>query len=79
MINIRNLFTNLFLLICLPLFSLPIQSENITVIGIGRLGICFALCLEKAGYNVLGVDLSPDYINQINSKKFQSSEPEVSH
>ncbi len=47
------------------------------MIGIGRLGICLALCLEKAGYSVLGVDLSPDYIEQINTKTLDSSEPNV--
>ena len=28
--------------------------KNITVIGVGKLGLCFALQLEKAGYNVIG-------------------------
>lgn len=50
---------------------------NVTVVGIGRLGICLALCLEKAGYAVLGVDLTEDYIDQINQKTFQSPEPLV--
>lgn len=51
--------------------------KNITVIGIGRLGLCFALCLEKAGYNVLGIDLSEKYIDQINAKTLLSFEPFV--
>jgi UDPglucose 6-dehydrogenase len=34
-------------------------SKNITLIGVGRLGVCTALCLESKGYNVVGVDLSP--------------------
>lgn len=53
-------------------------NENITVIGIGRLGICFALCLEKAGYHVLGVDVSPSYVEKINNKTLESNEPLVS-
>lgn len=52
-------------------------TNNITVIGIGRLGICLALCLEKAGYHVLGVDLSPEYIEQIKTKTVDSKEPKV--
>lgn len=52
-------------------------ENHISIIGIGRLGICFALCLEKAGYHVLGVDLSPDYISQINAKSLISYEPLV--
>ena len=31
---------------------------NITVIGIGRLGLGFALMLEKNNYNVLGIDIN---------------------
>lgn len=50
--------------------------ENITVIGIGKLGLGFALMLEESGYNVLGVDIFPDYVEKINSKSLQSQEPE---
>jgi nucleotide sugar dehydrogenase len=49
--------------------------ENITVIGIGKLGLGFALLLEKAGYNVLGIDIFQDYVNRLNSKTIQFSEP----
>jgi len=58
-------------------FSSCIYSQNITVIGIGRLGLPFALCLEKTGYNVLGVDLCPDYISSVNAKTFSSLEPGI--
>lgn len=51
--------------------------KNISVIGIGKLGLCFSLTLEKAGYNVLGVDISLPYINSINNKTLKSSEPNV--
>jgi nucleotide sugar dehydrogenase len=53
------------------------NNRNITVIGIGRLGLCLALCLERAGYSVLGIDLSQDYIAQINAKTLSSPEPYV--
>ncbi len=53
------------------------DREKITVIGIGRLGICLALSLEKKGYQVLGVDLSSEYVCQINEKVFLSDEPNV--
>ena len=49
--------------------------ENITVIGIGKLGLGFALLLEKSGYNVLGVDIFPDYVNKLNEKSITFSEP----
>ena len=53
------------------------KLEKIGILGIGKLGLCFALNLERSGYEVLGVDVSPDYVEEINSKKFISSEPKV--
>ena len=50
---------------------------NITVIGIGKLGLCFALTLEKHGYRVVGVDVSEEYIRLLNEKKLHSPEPNV--
>lgn len=50
--------------------------NNITVIGIGKLGLGFALLLESVGYNVVGVDISQEYINKINKKEYTSQEPE---
>lgn len=49
---------------------------NITVIGIGKLGLGFALLLEKHGYNIIGVDIFEDYIKNINNKTIQFSEPQ---
>jgi nucleotide sugar dehydrogenase len=51
--------------------------KKVSVIGIGKLGLCFALTLERAGYDVLGVDLFPDYVEQINNKTFKSDEENV--
>ena len=42
--------------------------NNITVLGIGRLGLGLALLIEKAGYNVLGIDINEEYIKQLNNK-----------
>lgn len=53
------------------------DEKNISLIGVGRLGICMALCLERKGYNVLGVDVFPSYVDQINAKTLQSPEPSV--
>lgn len=47
---------------------------NLSVIGIGRLGLCWALTLEKNGYNVVGMDVNQDYVNAINSGTLKSSE-----
>jgi UDPglucose 6-dehydrogenase len=51
--------------------------NKIAVIGIGRLGLCFALQLERAGYDVLGIDARPDYVDAINRRTLRSVEPGV--
>lgn len=51
--------------------------DSISIIGIGRLGLCFALTLEESGFNVLGLDINSDYVDSINQKTLTSSEPEV--
>ena len=48
---------------------------NLTVIGIGKLGLGFALLLEKYGYNVMGVDINEEYVSKINSKTIEFHEP----
>ena len=57
------------------------QKENnmkkLSLIGIGKLGLCFALTLEKSGYDVLGCDIDESYINAINAKTFKSDEEGV--
>lgn len=51
--------------------------KNIGVIGIGKLGLCFALNLERSGFNVHGTDISKDYTSALNDKTFFSHEPQV--
>jgi len=50
--------------------------KNITVIGVGRLGLGLALLIEKAGFNVCGVDVFPSYVKSLNDKTFKTKEPE---
>ena len=51
--------------------------DNISVVGIGKLGLCFSLSLERAGYRVVGVDINQSYVDSINDKTFNSSEARV--
>ena len=51
--------------------------ENIIFIGLGKLGLCFALCMEKAGYNILGIDINEEYIEELKNKRLKSLEPNV--
>jgi len=53
------------------------MSKNISVIGVGRLGLCFCLVLEKAGYNILGCDINTYLVEKINDRSLTSDEPHV--
>ena len=53
------------------------MDKKATVVGIGRLGLCFSLTLERAGYSVIGVDISQDYVDTINNKTLSSPEEGV--
>ena len=51
---------------------------KIGVIGAGRLGICFALLCEQAGYDVLVSDVRDGYVKNLQRKIISTNEPEVS-
>lgn len=53
------------------------MTMKIGVIGAGRLGICFALLCEAAGYDVLVSDIREDYVSGLNDRKITTNEPEV--
>ena len=54
------------------------QMQTIGVIGVGRLGICTALVLEKAGFHVLCYDVNEQIRHAIKTRKIMSNEPGVS-
>ena len=51
--------------------------QNVSIIGIGKLGLCTALCFERAGISVLGIDVSESYVKSLNEKKYKTYEPLV--
>ena len=53
------------------------MREKVSVIGIGRLGLSFALLLDSKGYDVMGCDVNETYIDSLKDKTFSSKEPEV--
>ena len=53
------------------------DDNKVGVVGLGRLGLCQALTLERAGYEVLGCDVFPPYVDSINNKTLRSDEPQV--
>lgn len=56
-----------------------LSSKKAGVVGLGRLGICTALKFEEAGWDIVGTDVFPSYVESINSKTLLSSEPGVSN
>jgi UDPglucose 6-dehydrogenase len=50
---------------------------NIGVVGVGRLGICFALLLERAGHTVLASDIRANYVAGLNRRQIVTNEPQV--
>ncbi|MDB4678423.1 nucleotide sugar dehydrogenase [bacterium] len=53
------------------------MTRRVAVIGVGKLGICFALNLERSGFEVWGVESDQRYLGQLQSQTFSSVEPEV--
>lgn len=51
--------------------------NNVSILGVGKLGLCLALNLEQKGFNIIGVDIFEDYIKSLNNKTFTSTEPFV--
>jgi UDPglucose 6-dehydrogenase len=50
---------------------------NIGIIGVGKLGLAYALVLESKGYNVFASSYKQDYVEKLNAKKTDSKEPGI--
>ena len=50
---------------------------KIGLIGAGRLGLCLALLMDKAGYSVIASDVRKDYINELEHGIVTTTEPLV--
>ena len=50
---------------------------KIGLIGAGRLGICLALLIERAGYDVLASDVRESYVSGLKNKEITTTEPEI--
>ena len=50
---------------------------KIGLIGTGRLGLCFSLLVERAGYSVLASDNREDYIKDLRKRVVGTTEPDV--
>lgn len=54
---------------------MPDNSYNISVFGMGKVGLILSACLAAAGHRVIGVDVDEPLINRINGGTIESSEP----
>ncbi len=50
---------------------------KIGLIGAGRLGICLALLIEQEGYHVIASDVRENYIEDLQNKRIDTTEPQV--
>ena len=50
---------------------------KIGLIGAGRLGICLALLIERAGFDVIASDVREDYVERLQNKVIFTNEPHV--
>ena len=50
---------------------------KIGIVGSGRLGICMALCLDNAGYDVYCYDINKILLDNIINKTLETNEPKV--
>lgn len=54
-----------------------VKDMRLSLIGVGKLGLCAALAFERKGCSVLGCDVNGVLVEQINGKTLNSYEPHV--
>ncbi len=53
--------------------------DKISLVGLGKLGICLAVSYAKKGVKVLGVDIERSIVDNVNNKKAPWFEPNLEH
>jgi nucleotide sugar dehydrogenase len=53
--------------------------DNIGIVGVGKLGICYAIILAKAGYKVYIYDVNIDILDNIKNNTYNYYEPELNN
>lgn len=43
------------------------MREKVSIVGLGKLGLCLAACLAEKGFETIGVDINEDAVNSINN------------
>ena len=53
------------------------SEEKVAVIGLGKLGLPLALAINSGGFAVLGFDLNPSRVAQLQNREYSGPEPRV--
>lgn len=53
------------------------MRDNIGIIGVGRLGLAYALVLERCGFNVIASSYRQDYVTDLQARRTTSIEPGI--
>ena len=52
-------------------------SKNISIVGLGKLGVCTAACFSYKGFNILGIDINKKIVEAINRSRATVPEPRL--
>ena len=53
------------------------MTERLSLIGLGKLGLCLAACLAEKGFETIGVDIEERVVNSVNQGKAPWFEPQL--
>lgn len=53
------------------------KKKNITIVGLGYVGLVTAVCFSNIGYNVVGLDISKEKVKKLNDGMIDFYEPEL--
>jgi len=51
------------------------MRDSISVVGLGKLGLCLATCFARKGFETIGVDVNSDVVDSINNRVSPIVEP----
>jgi UDPglucose 6-dehydrogenase len=54
---------------------MSLMIKNISVVGLGKLGLCLAAVLAERGFNVIGIDVDNEKVNTVNAGHSPIYEP----
>ena len=53
------------------------MTERLSLIGLGKLGLCLAACFAEKGFETIGVDIEERVVNSVNQGKAPWFEPQL--